>query len=103
MGSRNPFRGSYNSKMLALLQEAFVATLADLPTSADGPRDSELREFLARKLISLADEGVTDVAELKRLALERHLPSGGRLIYDKRGPKTTRRDNLTPPIDSDRL
>jgi hypothetical protein len=69
MGSRNPFPGSYNSKMLAILQEAFTATLADLKTTRCGD-DEAMQRLLGRRLIDLADEGITDAAELRRLALK---------------------------------
>jgi hypothetical protein len=73
MGSRNPFPGSYNSKLLARLQDAFIATWADIQANdpaRDFAKDEELRTLLSKKLLALAGEGIIDVARLRRLALQ---------------------------------
>lgn len=73
MSSRNPFPGPYNSKMLATLQGAFDATWVEIQTNEsfrDLPKDEELRTPLSKRLVTLAGEGVTDSAQLRRLALK---------------------------------
>jgi flagellar basal body rod protein FlgG len=59
--------------MLATLQNAFDATWVEIQTNEplrDFTKDGELRTRLSKKLVTLAGEGVTDAAQLRRLALK---------------------------------
>jgi hypothetical protein len=73
MGSPNPFPGSYNSQMLAVLQAAFDAAWAELRTLnavRDAAREKELRILLSKRIIALANEGITDAVTLRKLAMQ---------------------------------
>ena len=74
MSPQNPFD---DPKLLTALAQAFESTWLvmqahELPLDAD--RATELSVEISRKLVELAADGVTDPAQLRRLALAASLP-----------------------------
>jgi hypothetical protein len=70
MASRNP-PPYYDETMLLTLEQAFREAWTAIAKDRlrDQEKEGALRAALAEKLMSLADEGVTDPVELRKLAL----------------------------------
>jgi len=74
MSPQNPFD---DPKLLTALAQAFESTWLVMQTREpplDADRATELSVEISRKLVELAADGVTDPAQLRRLALAASLP-----------------------------
>jgi hypothetical protein len=69
----DPPRDFYDPQLLAAMTQAFDATWAVIHAQKPGLDKNRARELsidISRKIVAFASEGVTDAAELRRLAVE---------------------------------